>query len=104
MRPYAIGGVIKQGRVLVAIAGTEMVLTNGLWTDIGELTDPSAGNFDPTAITSVRNIETSITFQQLPPKTRRDKRNRNAFMRVLWGDMLPAATERRQLIHNGRKA
>lgn len=101
-KPFNLGGYLKAGRVLVASAGTEPVLTDWQWTAIGNLGHLRPADISPTISRATMNFSTPITLHPLP-FSRREKRNRNAFIRVLWGGPLPKPAESRQLIHNGGK-
>lgn len=102
-QPFNAGGYIKAGGYLIAADRPEYVLTGWQWAVLGNIANLRAENIHPTISRSVRNVSRSMTFQQMPPQTRREKRQRNAFTRVLWGDALPAPAKPRQIIHNGRK-
>jgi hypothetical protein len=95
------GGFIKTGKVYVAPVGTRF-LTSDHWTELGEVEGdgiklPADG--DAFTITATNR---TITATLAPPRTRREKRERNAFYQLVFGE-LPRPRVKRQLIHNGRK-
>lgn len=105
--PFDLSGYVKGGRVVVAPAGAdpEAILTEGQWTDISQAVSIDGIDHDGplhTTTISKTSFSTSITLHPLP-RTRREQRAHNAFMRMIWGGPLPQPRKRRQLIHNGRK-
>ncbi|WNT44986.1 hypothetical protein SEA_ABBYDAISY_93 [Arthrobacter phage AbbyDaisy] len=119
-QPYDKGGFIPQGvsqvvnltgkperilsgQVFLAPKGTVRLLGPEGWVMAGELMDYTFDENGGPKIPTPTWETQSITFEQIPPRTRREKRQRNAFMRLIYGGPLHKPIKRRQLIHNGRK-
>jgi len=100
---FATGGAIPSGPVYVAPKGTELIMTPWQWELIGRLATMHPEDATVGISRATRSVHRSVTFQQLPPKTRRERRQRNAFMRMIYGGPLPLPVKRRQLIHKGGK-
>lgn len=116
-QPFNLGGYLDGGVAAVAnkTGRPELVIGKQIFARLedGSVIGPAiiesidlshAGTVWGAEIrTTPPSVEHSITFEQIPPKTRREKRDRNAFDRLFWGNMLPNPVKRRQLIHKGGK-
>lgn len=114
---FNTGGYIKPGKVYFAPSGTENILTSDQWQELGTAGPVSFGGDPNDPVTEDINqwngrtirtrppvIGSPLTFTCIPPKTRREKRERRATLRLMFGHWPTHwTTERRQLIHNGRK-
>ncbi|NWL13295.1 hypothetical protein DM793_18685 [Paenarthrobacter nitroguajacolicus] len=107
MGPLDKGGLLTPGKVYMAPAGTEAVLTHDQWQEVGYVDENPFSEWGDSLTDTIRTrppvIGTTLTFACIPPKTRREKRERLAGLRLLFGHWPTHFPPRRQLIHNGRK-
>lgn len=96
------GGFIKTGKVYFAPVGTRF-MTSDQWTELGEV---EGGGIklpaDHGDAFTIKATNRTITATLAQPRTRREKRERNAFYQLVLGRQ-PRPRATRQLIHNGRK-
>lgn len=116
-QPFNLGGYLDGGvAVVVNSAGrTELVIGKQILAKLedGSVIGPgliesvdfsySETEWSAEVVAIPTSVSHSFTLEQIPPKTRREKRQRRAFMRLIYGGPLPKPAQRRQLIHNGRK-
>ena len=116
-QPYDVGGYLKPGlSPIVNNAGKpEVVIGKQIFARLenGTIIGPgliesvafshSETDWSAEIVASPMSFSRSITLEQIPPKTRREKLGRNAFMRLIYGGPLPKPQPRRQLIHKGGK-
>jgi hypothetical protein len=120
-QPYNLGGYLPGGFTEVTNhrSEPESVIGKQIFVQLanGRVIGPSIIEFasfqledegwSAEIVTAPKAYEHSVTFEQLPPRTRREKRDRKAFHELFFGGPLPKPAQpvkRRQLIHNGRKS
>jgi len=107
--PFNKGGYLKPGgKVYFAPAGASIDGPPDQWQELGSARDPgftySARPDERVIRTYPPVIGTTLTLTCIPPKTRREKRERRASLRLMFGHWPTHwRTKRRQLIHNGGK-
>lgn len=117
MGPFDRGGYLKPGKVYFAPVGTESPFDQ--WQELGDAgtisfdvgpNDKDADGiktWDQETVRATRTrppvTRTSLTFTCIPPKTRREKRERRAALRLLYGNWPTHRKPKRQLIHKGGK-
>ncbi|BCW61865.1 hypothetical protein [Arthrobacter sp. StoSoilB22] len=89
------------GKQIIAMFDNGTILGPNIMESVSFTTTDTEWGAEIITTPPSRSLTVPVKF--IPPKTRREKRQRKAFDRLFFGPRPPKPLKRRQLIHNGRK-
>ncbi|KUM34555.1 hypothetical protein [Arthrobacter sp. EpRS71] len=89
------------GKQIIAMFDNGTILGPNIIESVSFTTTDTEWGAEIITIPAARSLTMPVKF--IPPKTRREKRQRKAFDRLFFGPRPPKPLKRRQLIHKGGK-